>query len=210
MDWINANWQPGLLIAAGILAALLTAWVVVLALIYIYRGLRRLADVQLELARVRRNQAILQAEAQGDQTVVLRKELRDCEARLKEALNLALARERLLAAQDENLAGRAKALAAAERDLAAIQRRHDDERSRHLATEERVKQLAGQLAAVQEQAAQSEQAASMMERQMHAMQQNAAMLSTTVADLNAKRDLLVQENGHLRERLDQESASRRL
>jgi regulator of replication initiation timing len=45
-------------------------------------------------------------------------------------------------------------------------------------------------------------------QQMHAMQQNAAMLSTTVADLNAKRDLLVQENGHLRERLDQESALR--
>lgn len=208
MDWIYSNWQPGLLLAAAILAALATAWVVVLALTWIYRGMRRLADVQLELAQVRHNQAVLQAAAKGDQTVGLRKELREVEAKLKEALSLAHARERLLGAQDENLAGRAKALAAAERDLAAVQRRHDEERSCHLATEARVKQLAEQVAELQAQSSQLEQAASMMERQLRGMEQNAAMLSSTVSDLNAKRDMLVQENAHLRERLDQESALR--
>jgi len=215
MEWIATHWQPALLSAAAILAALGIGWVVVFALIHIHRGIRRLAEVQLDIARVRRDQAALQAVGHGDQIAVLRKELRDCEARLKDAIALAGARERLLAAQEENLAGRAKALAALERDLAALQRRHDDERSRHLATDARAKQ-AGDLAAglqaqvetARLQAAQAEQAASMLDGQVQALQQNAAMLNTTVADLNAKRDLLTQENRHLQERLDQESALR--
>ena len=56
--------------------------------------------------------------------------------------------------------------------------------------------------------AQLEQAAGMMQRQLDGQQQNAAMLQSTVADLNAKRDLLSAEVRHLQERLEQESALR--
>jgi len=208
MEWISSNSGALLIFLGGFVGLLALLGIGVLAMIWIGRGLRRLAEVQLSIAKVKQEQAIVRAATRGDQVAALRSELKETEVKLREATILAKAREKLLVAQDENLTARARTLATGEKDTASAQRRATEanQRAEHAMAE--AAQVKAELEQLRTQSNQLEQAAGLIQRQLEGQQQNAAMLQTTVSDLNAKRDLLTAEVRHLQERLEQETALR--
>ncbi len=208
MEWLTEHGGSILLLVGTFVTLLLLVGVGVLAAIWIGRGLRRVAETQLSIDKVKQEQSAVRSATRGDQTGPLRAEVKELEAKLRESTALAKAREKLLAAEDENLSARAKALAAMEKELAAAKRHASESEQRARLAEQAGQQAQAELDQLRAAHVQLEQAAGMMQRQMDGQAQNAAMLQSTVADLNAKRDLLTAEVRHLQERLEQESALR--
>ena len=208
MEWLTEHGGSILLLVGTFVTLLLLVGVGVLAAIWIGRGLRHVAETQLSIDKVKQEQSAVRSATRGDQTGPLRAEVKELEAKLRESTALAKAREKLLAAEDENLSARTKALAAMEKELAAARRHASESEQRARLAEQAGQQAQAELDQLRAAHVQLEQAAGMMQRQMDGQAQNAAMLQSTVVDLNAKRDLLTAEVRHLQERLEQESALR--